>query len=122
VVLQGDWRAEHSHDAVAGELVDRPAEAMHYPARAVDQLGHYLAQSLGPYRHSDVHRMHDIGEEHRHLLVLGRLRRRGDRLAALVTELRVRWQLGIASGARQSCRRHATPPPIRGPTTPIRQE
>jgi hypothetical protein len=43
VVLQCNRRPEHRHDAVASELVHRPAVALHHRRRAVDQLGHDLA-------------------------------------------------------------------------------
>ena len=70
MVLQRDRRTEHRHDAVAGELVHRAAVALDDNGRAVDQLGHDLAQPLRADRRRDVHRMHHIGEQHRHLLVL----------------------------------------------------
>jgi hypothetical protein len=43
MVLQGNRRAEHRHDPVAGELVHRAAIPLHHRRRAVDQLGHDLA-------------------------------------------------------------------------------
>ena len=39
--------------------------------RAADQIGHDLVQALGADRCRDVHRVHDVGEQHRDLLVLG---------------------------------------------------
>ena len=74
MVLQRDWCAEHRHDAVAGELAQRPAVTLHHRCGTVQQLGHDLAQPLRPDGRRDVHRMHDIGEQHRHLLVLRRRR------------------------------------------------
>ena len=59
-------------------------------AAAVDQLGHDLAQPLRTDRRRDVHRMHHIGEQHRHLLVLRRSGGLCDRRTALVAELGVR--------------------------------
>ena len=72
VVLQRHGRAEHRHDPVAGELVHRAAVPLHHRRRTVDQFGHDLAQPLRTDRRRDVHRMHHIGEQHRHLLVLRR--------------------------------------------------
>ena len=92
VVLQRYWRAEHRHDPVAGELVHRAAIALNHHRRTVDQIGHDLAQSLRAHRCRDVHRMHHIGEQHRHLLVLRRSAGLCDRCTALVTELGVRRQ------------------------------
>ena len=88
VILQRNRRPKERHDPVAGELVDGPAVSPHHDRTAVDQLGHDLAQPLGTKRRCDVHRMHHVGEQNRHLLVLRRFRRRG-RSAALVTELGV---------------------------------
>ena len=75
VILQRNWRPEHRHYAVAGELVHRAAESLYHRRRALDEFAHDLAQSLGTHRGGDIHRMHDVGEQHRHLLVLGRLGR-----------------------------------------------
>jgi hypothetical protein len=97
VVLKRNWRAEYRHDAVAGETADRAAVALHHRSRTLDQLGHDLAQPLWPDGCGDVHRMHHIGEQHRHLLVLGRSADLYDRCTALVTELGVRWQFGGSS-------------------------
>ena len=88
VVLQRHRRAEHRHDPVAGELVHRAAVTLHYCRAAVGQLGHDLAQPLRTHRRGDVHGMHHVGEQHRHLLVLGRCRGSRNRRTALVTELR----------------------------------
>jgi hypothetical protein len=71
MVLQGHWCTEHRHEAVTGELVDRPAEALYHRSRPVDQRGHDLAQALRAHRRRDVHGVHNIGEQHRHLLELG---------------------------------------------------
>jgi hypothetical protein len=48
--------------------------------------------------------MNNIGEKHRHLLVLRRLGRLFKRRTALVAELRFRWQFGAARPAGR-CRR-----------------
>jgi hypothetical protein len=71
VILQRDRRAEHRHDPVAGELVDRAAEVLHHRGRAANHLSHDFAQPLGTDRRRDVHRVHHVGEQHGHLLVLG---------------------------------------------------
>ena len=71
VILQGHWRTEHRHDPVAGELVDGTAVTLHHRRRAVEQVGHDFTQPLRTHDRGDVHRMHDVGEQHRHLLVLG---------------------------------------------------
>ncbi len=47
MVLQSDRRAEHRHDAVAGELVHCSAVALHHRGGAIDQVGHDLTQSFG---------------------------------------------------------------------------
>src|SRR6476469_9825250 len=44
VVLQRDWGAEHRHDAVAGELAQRSAAALHHGCGTVQQFGHDFAQ------------------------------------------------------------------------------
>ena len=71
VVLHGDRCAEHCHDAVTGELVHRATTALHHRCHDVDEFGHYLAQPLRSHRYRNVHRMNNIGEQHRDLLVLG---------------------------------------------------
>ena len=112
VVLQRHRRAEHRHDAVAGETADRAAVPLNHHCRTVDQIGHDLAQPLRTDRRRDVHRMHHIGEQHRHLLVLRRSADLCDRCTALVTELGVQRQLGATRPTRQSrcCHRTATVP------------
>ena len=111
VILQGCWRAEDSHDPVAGEAADRAAKVLNHHCRTVDQIGHDLAQPLRTNGRRNVHRVHHVGEQHRHLLVLSRLGGRGDGRAAFVAELGVRWQFGAARPTRQSrsCQRTATP-------------
>jgi hypothetical protein len=71
VILQRNRGAEYRHEAVAGELVDAPTAAQYHRRRTVEQLGHDLAQPLRTDRGSDVHQMHHVGEQHRHLLVFG---------------------------------------------------
>jgi hypothetical protein len=77
---------EHRHDPVTGELVHRAAVTLHDNCRAIDQLRHDLAQSLRANGDSKVHRVNDIGEQHRHLLVFRRCRGWPDRRGALVAE------------------------------------
>jgi hypothetical protein len=96
VVLEGDWRAEHRHDAVAGELVQRPAVVCNDLGGAVDQFRHDLAQPLRTQRGRDVHRVHDVGKQNRDVLVLRMSLGPGGRRAAAVAELGVLQQLGAA--------------------------
>jgi hypothetical protein len=100
MVLQHGWGSEHRHDAVTGELVDRAAIVLHYGGRPIQQLGHDLAKALRPHSRRDLHRMHDVGEQHRHLLVLGRLGGARDRRSTLVAELSVLAKFHAASGTR----------------------
>ena len=87
VILQRGWRAEHRHDAVAGETADRAAVPLNHHCRTVDQIGHDLAQPLRTDRRRDVHRMHHIGEQDRDLLVLSRLGGLRESRTALAAEL-----------------------------------
>ena len=89
MVLQRHRRAEHRHDAVTGETADRAAVPLNHHCRTVDQIGHDLAQPLRTDLRRDVHRMHHVGEQHRHLLVLRRSADLCDRRTALVTEFGV---------------------------------
>ena len=91
-----------------------PAVALHHRRRALDQLGHDLAQPLRTHRRRDVHRVHDIGEQHRDLLVLRRLGGLCDRRAALTTELGCRAQLRAArpTGKARGCQCAATVPTV----------
>jgi hypothetical protein len=62
VVLKRHRSPEHRHYAVARELVDRAAEALHNCGAAARKVSHDFAQSLSSHGRGDVHRMHDIGE------------------------------------------------------------
>jgi hypothetical protein len=115
VVLQRDRRTEHRHDAVAGELVHRSAVAFHHCRAPVGKLCHDLAQSFCPDGCGDIHRMNDIGEENRHLLVLGAGIDEIDWGAAAVTKPGVLQRLSATRPAR-CCGRHIRPPPIPGPS------
>jgi hypothetical protein len=86
VILQRHRRTKHSHDAVAGELAQHSAIALHYRRRPLDQFGHDFPQPLRTDRRCDVHRMDNIGEQDGHLLVLRRCGGWPDRRAALVAE------------------------------------
>ena len=108
MVLQRDWGAEHRHDAIACELAQRPAAALHHGRGTVQQFGHDFAQPLRTHCCCDVHRMNNIGEQHRHLLVLSRSADLCDRYTALVTELGVQWQLRATRPTRQSRCSHFT--------------
>ncbi len=88
VVLQSDWRPEQSHDAVAGELVDGAAVPLHHSGGPVEHGGHDVAQSFGVEAGRQIHRAHDVGEQHRHVFVLGRRRGVGDRSTTAVAEPR----------------------------------
>jgi hypothetical protein len=55
VVLQCHRRAEHRHDAIAGETADRAAVPLNHHCRTVDQIGHDLAQPLRTDLRRDVH-------------------------------------------------------------------
>jgi hypothetical protein len=87
VIFQRDWCAEHGHDAVAGELTQRAAVALHHCSRTIQQVGHQFAQPLRALRRSDVHGTDCVGEQHRHLLVLGGGVPRLDRGSAFEAEL-----------------------------------
>ena len=100
MVLQSHRCAEHRHDAVAGELVHRAAEALHHECRTTDHIRHDLAQPFGAHRRRDVHRVHDIGEEHRDLLVLGLGFGLGHRYTAAMAEPSIRQRFGAARAAR----------------------
>jgi len=93
VILQCRWRAEHRHDPVAGELVHRAAIALHDCGTVVGDISHDLPRPLRTDGCGNVHRMHHIGEQHCHLLVLSGFRRCRHRRTALQTELRVLGQL-----------------------------
>ena len=67
VVLQGHRGTEHRHDPVAGELIQGAAVPFHLSGGPIDQPGHDLAQPLCTHRRSDVHGVHYVGEQHRHL-------------------------------------------------------
>jgi hypothetical protein len=54
VIPQRSRCTEDRHDAIAGELVHRAAVALHHRRRTSGKLGHDLAQSLSPYRRSDM--------------------------------------------------------------------
>ncbi len=116
VVLQSHWCTEECHDPVASELVQRAAVAFHHGSGLIDQLRHDLAQALRTGRRGDVHGMHDVGEQNRDLLVLGRLCGRCDRRAALATELGLLAQFRAARFAQQSRRCHLTRPAHRRST------
>jgi len=63
VLLQRDWGAEPRHDAVAGELVQRSAAALHHGRGRVQQFGHDFAQPLRNDCCCDIHRTNNIGEQ-----------------------------------------------------------
>ena len=117
MILQRGRRAEHRHDAVAGETADRAAVPLHHHRRTIDQFGHDLAQPLRTDRCRNVHRMNNIGEQHRYLLVLRRSSGVCERCTALVTELGVGRQFGAARPTEQPRRGQSTPPSPLGSTS-----
>jgi hypothetical protein len=82
VVCQRNWCAKHRHDAVARELAQRSAVALHHSCGPVEQFGHDLAQAFRTFRRCDVHRPDDVYEQHRYLLVLRGWRGRRDQCTA----------------------------------------
>jgi hypothetical protein len=87
MVFQGDRRSEDRHYAVARELIDGAAISLNNSDQRSKTSG-MISRKLRTDRCGEVHRVHDIGEQNRHLLVLSSLRLRDGR-AAFVTELRV---------------------------------
>jgi len=70
VVLVGDGGAEDRHDPVAGELVDRPLEAVHRFGEGGEEALHDRVPLLRILALGHIHRPLDVGEEHRDLLAL----------------------------------------------------
>ena len=99
VVLQGDGSAEHRHDPVARPLCDRAAVPLDNRRAAVGEAGHDLAQPLRAHCRGNLHRVHHVGEQHRHLLVLGRWRGSAHCRSAFVAELEGRGQSDAAGAA-----------------------
>src|SRR6516165_7638254 len=120
VVFQCRWRAEHRHDAVAGELVHRPAIALHHRRAPVGEVGHDLPQPLRPNGSCEVHRVHHIGEQHRDLLVLGTGIVRRYRRTTAVTESRTLTRLDGTRAARGRSG-HPTLRGFRPPRFPVHQ-
>jgi hypothetical protein len=111
VILQRVGRAKDRHDAVAGETVHRAAITLHRRRGAGDQCGHDLAPPLHTHRRGDIHGTHDVGEQHRDLLVLRRLSGRRDCRTALATELGFLAQFRAARSAQQPRGCHLRRPP-----------
>jgi hypothetical protein len=107
-ILQRRWSAEHRHDAVTGELVHRAVVSLDHHRAAARDVGHDLAESFRPDSCGDVHRVHNIGEQHRHLLVLGVLAGLRDQGTARITKFSARPRLGAAKCDTWSC---DLPPP-----------
>jgi len=70
VIFQRHWRTEDGHQTVTGEPVHRAAVPVHHRRSATNQARHYLPQPLGTYRRGDVHRTHQVGEQHGDLFEL----------------------------------------------------
>jgi hypothetical protein len=107
-VLQGNRRTKHGHHAVAGELIHRAAIASDRHRRPVEQIGHDLAQPLGTHLGGNIHRMNNIGENHRHLLELGPPVVGGEGRTTAVAEPRIRPRVGATRSARRNARRCGT--------------
>ena len=102
MVFIRDRCAEDRHDAVAGELVDGPSVPLHHSSGVIDKFGHDLAEAFRTHGRRDLHGVHDVGEQHRDLLVFRRSDRVCGRRTALTTELGRRTQLRAARLARQA--------------------
>jgi hypothetical protein len=112
VVFQRNRRPEHGHDAVAGELVHSAPVAPHDRRGTLDEFRHDLAQPFRTDGRSDVHRVDNVGEQHRHLFELSVDIRRVERGTAGVAELGT-CASGFAAARRahKSGCNHASPPP-----------
>ena len=77
-------------------------------AARLTRFGHDLAQPLCTHGCCDVHRVNNVGEQHRYLLVLRRSSGVCERCTALVTELGVRRQFGAAGSTEQPRRGQST--------------
>jgi hypothetical protein len=100
VVFQRDRGTEERHDPVAGELIDGAAIPLHHNRRPIEDRGHDLAQPLRIEHRRQLHRPNHIGEQHRHLLVLGPPLRRGNHRSTAVAETGILAQFGPARRAR----------------------
>ena len=77
---------------LARELEERSFASLYVPEHT-----HIPTSRRTPFpRGGDIHRMHGIGEQHRHLLVLRRRRRNLGWRSALIAELRGGAQFGAA--------------------------
>ena len=70
MILVRDRRAEQRHDPVAGELVDRPLEAVNALGEDREEAIHDPVPLLGIDLLGELHRALHVGEEDRHLLAL----------------------------------------------------
>ena len=70
MVLAGDGSAEQGHEPVAEELVDRSLVAVHLLERDAEEAVEEIVEALGPQALRERGRMHDVAEEHAHLLAL----------------------------------------------------
>src|SRR5262249_2387714 len=70
VILVRDRRAEERHDAVAGELVHRPLEAVHARSEDGEETIDDPVPLLGIELLGQLHRALHVGEKHRDLLAL----------------------------------------------------
>jgi hypothetical protein len=103
VVLVRDRRPEEGHDAVAAEVVDGAFEAMDARREDLEEAVEHAMPFLGVDLLGELHRVHDVREEHGHVLSLAL------HGAPLAEDL-----LGqMCRRARQPARRR--PPPRRAP-------
>ena len=70
VILERDRGAEHCHQTVAGELVDRPLVPLNHRGRPVEDSTYDFAPSLGVQCGGQLHRSHDVREQDGDLLSL----------------------------------------------------
>ncbi len=70
MILVRDRRPEERHDAVTGELVDRPLEAVDAVGQELEEAVEHPMPFLGVHAFGELHRVHDVGEQHRDLLAL----------------------------------------------------
>src|SRR5262249_32900779 len=101
VVLVGDGRPEERHDAVPGELLDCPLEAMDTLGEDLEEPVEQPVPFLGVEPLGELHRVDHVGEQHGDLLPLAlqRTARAEDLLDQVARRVRARLARGIAGPA-----------------------